>query len=273
MSSLGKIDILRNDLKINGYISFNISDLIESGILDDNFIEELKSDRGCYVKDMDEIKPRLQSLRADFRTSDNKDVLITLLKKFNVHKAELENNGFDESFDVENSLWKYSVNHSFEYYSGIHDDLVNAILSLNNCEIDQMWWYYQEDLQESNIFPSTLKLYKTLSKTFYPEASEKLDYNFHTTFYNKGCGITDHEDGVNPNSLYAALFYLNNRYDVSWGGRLRIGNNNEIKKLIEPTFGTITLLDFTKFNPTHGVEFVTNTNGRFAYLSFVGKLR
>ena len=30
---------------------------------------------------------------------------------------------------------------------------------------------------------------------------------------------------------------------------------------------------FTKFNPTHGVEFVTNTNGRFAYLSFVGKLR
>lgn len=271
-----KLDLLKEELKTKGRISFHINDLMNADILDGEFLYKFQSDKSCYSKDMDEIKPRLQSLRADFRTTDGVRVINKLVKKFNIDPSELESHGFDEKFNDENRTWKYSINHTFEYYSGLHDDLVEAILSLNNCDIDQMWWFDCCNLSEGldgsgNETKYIRELYHKISKTFYPNVTEELNYNFHTTFYNKGCGIKDHQDGINPNSLYAGLVYLNNRYDTSWGGRLRLGELNEEKSFVEPTFGTISILDFTNFNPTHGVETVTNNSGRYAYLSFVSK--
>lgn len=267
-----KIDLLKEELKTIGRISFHVNDLMDADILDGEFLYKLQSDKSCYNKDMDEIKPRLQALRADFRTTDGVRVINKLVRKFNIDPLELEAHGFDENFNQEELTWKYSINHSFEYYSGLHDDLVGEILSLNNCDIDQMWWNDVHSLECDSYETKYIgKLYRTISKVFYPNVTEELNYNFHTTFYNKGCGITDHQDGINPNSLYAGLVYLNNRYDVSWGGRLRLGESDEEKTFIEPTFGTISILDFTNFNPTHGVETVTNDSGRYAYLSFVSK--
>ncbi len=266
-----KLDLLKEQLKTTGCISFHINDLMDADILNGEFLYNFQSDKSCYSKDMDEIKPRLQSLRADFRTTDGVRTVRKLVKKFNIDPLELEAHGFDEKFDDENRTWKYSINHTFKYYSGVHDDLVEAILSLNDCDIDQMWWFDCCNLDDHSESTYIKELYNKISSTFYPNVTEELNYNFHTTFYNKGCGIKDHQDGINPDSLYAGLVYLNNRYDTSWGGRLRLGELGEEKIFVEPTFGTISILDFTNFNPTHGVETVTNDSGRYAYLSFVSK--
>ena len=264
-----RIQQLKTELRNGaGYIEFHINDLIESGFLPSDFLHDITMDACLYLKDMDEMKPRLNLLRADFRTTAVPNKIKDLVFKNGINVEELDTNGIDETYNSEEMHWKYSINHTFKYYNGLHEVLTQEILNLPKIEISQMWWF-DSFPAEVEYATQIKKLYDVLTKVFYPEYTN-VEYGIQQTFYNKGCGIEDHEDGVTENSLFAALTYLNNRYDSSWGGRLRVGTKSDIK-LIEPKFGVISMLDFTLKNPTHGVETVTNNNGRYAILSFVNK--
>ena len=80
-----KLDLLKEELKTTGRISFHINDLMDADILNGEFLYNFQSDKSCYSKDMDEIKPRLQSLRADFRTTDGVRVVNKLVKNIKLN--------------------------------------------------------------------------------------------------------------------------------------------------------------------------------------------
>jgi hypothetical protein len=264
---MSKFGDLKKELReTTGYIELSINDLMEGGYLSPQFLDDITLDSSLYLHDMDEMKPRMNSLRADFRTTEKENALKSLLTDFGIDKLELDEQGVDSDWNIENGTIKYSINHSFKYYNGLHNELTEAILNLPDISIDQMWWFNSFQVDDPTA-KQTKILYDTLVKIFYPEYKD-VRYNSHHTFYNKGCGIDDHSDGINESSLFAALTYLNNRYEPSWGGRLRVGKEPNFK-LIEPRFGKISMLDFIKHNPMHGVETVTDNNGRYAILSFV----
>ena len=83
---------LRHDLReTNGYISFNIETLENEGYLPDNFDMDSNSanvsfgtNRHLYINDMDEMKPHIMELRADFRSTSTPDVVDKLVKSHGV---------------------------------------------------------------------------------------------------------------------------------------------------------------------------------------------
>ena len=61
---------------------------------------------------------------------------------------------------------------------------MEGILSLNDCDIDQMWWFDCCNLHDHSESKYIKELYNKISSTFYPNVTEELNYNFHTTFYS-----------------------------------------------------------------------------------------
>jgi|TARA_R110000851_G_scaffold333419_1_gene512858 Rps23 Pro-64 3,4-dihydroxylase Tpa1-like proline 4-hydroxylase len=275
---------LRHDLReTNGYISFNIETLENEGYLPDNFDMDSNSanvsfgtNRHLYINDMDEMKPHIMELRADFRSTSTPDVVDKLVKSHGVNLESWsdEINGATKESELHHNgkeRWKYGINCNFQYYPGIHQKLVDDIYKLDDFDVNQIWWFdaLNEDDPHVKVFGT---VYDALSRAFYPEWNvDKIEHQMHQTYYPKGGMIEDHNDGTNNSNIFAGLIYLNNRYDESWGGRLRTGIKNfggECETLSEPRFGNISMLDFKKFNTAHGVEKMINENGRYALLSF-----
>ena len=48
-----KLDLLKEQLKTTGCISFHINDLMDADILNGEFLYNFQSDKSCYSKDMD----------------------------------------------------------------------------------------------------------------------------------------------------------------------------------------------------------------------------
>jgi Rps23 Pro-64 3,4-dihydroxylase Tpa1-like proline 4-hydroxylase len=91
-----------------------------------------------------------------------------------------------------------------------------------------------------------------------------------TTIYQKDCILTNHKDGVGPNSEDIDFFkpanlllYLNKDYKKEYGGCFIVEDTIEIV----PEFGTLIFLNFDKGNnPSHQINKVTADVNRAALL-------
>ena len=129
-----------------------------------------------------------------------------------------------------------------------------------NNNLNQIWYF------EPPFYPteSCENILKPLIKYFY-------DYEFKgaqsdVTMYNDGCFLLNHQDAVDDidkRGHCVILIYLSNDYEKGKGGELVIGN----ELIVEPTFGNVAIMDFTKHNPHHAVNMVKGYN-RFCYINF-----
>jgi len=85
-----------------------------------------------------------------------------------------------------------------------------------------------------------------------------------TNFSEKSL-IKLHKDGFNPERLAVILLYLNDDWEDEFGGQLVIDQ----RERIQPEFGNVTILDFTKNNIYHEVLEVIGNRHRYAYVSFL----
>ena len=84
--------------------------------------------------------------------------------------------------------------------------------------------------------------------------------------------IAEHNDGENIDRVCALIVYLSYDEDYNDGGGELIATGNSGKiYTIKPTFGTFSLLDFTKNNVKHSVSEVKNGFKRYAFISFFNK--
>jgi Rps23 Pro-64 3,4-dihydroxylase Tpa1-like proline 4-hydroxylase len=84
--------------------------------------------------------------------------------------------------------------------------------------------------------------------------------------YNDGCFLLNHQDAINDiknRGHCVILIYLSSDYQKGNGGELIVGNELEV----EPIFGNVAIMDFTKHNPEHAVREVKGYN-RFCYINF-----
>ncbi len=73
------------------------------------------------------------------------------------------------------------------------------------------------------------------------------------TLFTQGCKINKHVDGIMDGRLCAILVYLNKEYTNGDGGELKVND-----KTIEPIFGDVVIMDYTKNNVEHSVNEVLN---------------
>ena len=193
------ISELRHDLReTNGYISFNIKTLQNEGYLQERFDWAKNSanvsfgtNRHLYINDMDEMKPHIMHLRADFRSTSTPDVVDKLVKSHGVNLESWsdEINGATKESELHHNgkeRWKYGINSGFQYYPGIHQKLVDDIYKLDDFDVNQIWWFdaLNEDDPHVKVF---LTLYDALSRAFYPEWNvDKIEHQMHQTYYPKG---------------------------------------------------------------------------------------
>lgn len=148
----------------------------------------------------------------------------------------------------------------FEELEKIKKDILENYNDNVTNSVDQIWYF------TSPFYPSdsSENILKPLIKYFY-------DYEFigsqsDVTMYNDGCFLLNHQDAVNDikdRGHCAILIYLSTDYEKGKGGELIIGN----EMVVEPIFGNVAIIDFTKHNPYHSVEKVSGYN-RFCYINF-----
>jgi Rps23 Pro-64 3,4-dihydroxylase Tpa1-like proline 4-hydroxylase len=92
--------------------------------------------------------------------------------------------------------------------------------------------------------------------------------NCELTLYTEGDFITPHEDGLDFGRMCVILLYLNKDYEVDFGGEIIIGNED----YIDPIFGEVVILDFTKNNIIHSVNVIkSKLFERYALINFLYK--
>ena len=148
----------------------------------------------------------------------------------------------------------------FEELEVIKYDILNNIVDNVNNSLDQIWYFSYPNI-EANTFDNILK---PLVNKFYDYKMEGAQSEI--TMYNDGCFLKNHQDAVNDikdRGHCVVLIYLSTDYEKGKGGELVIGN----EMIVEPTFGNVAIMDFTKHNPYHAVNEVKGYN-RFCYINF-----
>lgn len=134
-------------------------------------------------------------------------------------------------------------------------------------------WYFNNKIHDNQIDYILREIYKkTINKLYSDDIANniKFDDNFlprgtDLTLFIKNNFIESHNDGIVDGRLCVILIYLNDDYINGYGGELVINEQN----IIEPRFGNIAILDFTKNNVIHSVNPVLDDNfERFAYIKF-----
>ena len=85
------------------------------------------------------------------------------------------------------------------------------------------------------------------------------------TYYDKGCFITDHRDGLNEDRVCSILIYLNETYNEEDGGILILDGNEKVI----PEFGNVAVISLSNFDVSHRVTPVVGGIGRYAICTFV----
>jgi Rps23 Pro-64 3,4-dihydroxylase Tpa1-like proline 4-hydroxylase len=251
-----------------GYLSFNIKDLDESlyNELYNNFdkeiqfniIDSLRYDGSIDLDDfpvgIDDIDFYFQNIIKEYELSEG--------SKFNYNIYEQNNKkylylsprivgSFDSLKKIENILKKISSIISQTWY---FKTLVSESATLNNI-VSKI---YQK---------SIMALYSDYISDYEMYIKNILRGNT-LTLYVKNNFIEPHSDGYVDGRLCVILIYLNDDYKNEFGGELVIDNKN----IIEPIFGNIAILDFTKNNILHSVNPVIDDNfKRFAFINFFNK--
>lgn len=153
-----------------------------------------------------------------------------------------------------------TTNIPFEELQIIKKDILENYNDGVNNSVDQIW-YFDSPIDPYNSCENILK---PLIKYFY-------DYEFNgaqsdITLYNDGCFLLNHQDAVNDikdRGHCVVLIYLSTDYEKGKGGELVIGN----EMIVEPIFGNVAIMDFTKHNPHHAVNKVIGYN-RYCYINF-----
>jgi len=87
------------------------------------------------------------------------------------------------------------------------------------------------------------------------------------TFYDEGCEIKNHKDGMYPERVCSILIYLNETYDDSDGGILILDDNESVS----PVFGNVAIVSLSDSDVEHRVSKVVGGIGRYALCTFVKK--
>jgi Rps23 Pro-64 3,4-dihydroxylase Tpa1-like proline 4-hydroxylase len=137
--------------------------------------------------------------------------------------------------------------------------LTNYNDGINNT-IDQIWYHKWPERKLAEELGNTILI--PILKSFYEYDFE--GWQSDITMYNDGCFLLNHQDAVDGiRGHCVVLIYLSNDYEKGKGGELIIGNEMEV----EPIFGNVAIMDFTKHNPHHAVNRVIGYN-RFCYINF-----
>lgn len=139
-------------------------------------------------------------------------------------------------------------------------------------QIAQIWYF-----SESNLFEQFSYILYDIIKYFYEENVDYLNISTQWTCYSENCFLKEHNDGQSvggSNNLCAILIYLNDEWEMDWGGSLVIKNNekitnNKVDCEILPKFGTIAIIDLKTFDTVHAVKKIIGNHNRCTFLAFV----
>ena len=151
----------------------------------------------------------------------------------------------------------------FEELDIIKKDIVKNF----KADCNQLWFYdwLFEVRSENNPLD---KVIRPIFNKFY---DSKLDVaNSQVTMYNDGCYLNNHRDGNGEYSGHrrcVILIYLSTDYKKGKGGELVLSSNNETELIIEPVYGNVAIMDFTKHDVWHRVEEVIDYN-RYCFINF-----
>jgi hypothetical protein len=202
----------------------------------------------------------------------------------------MKRTGLENPFNSEHFVWINICIERMGYKNLIHLDeaLTNIRNKFSTCYIDYVSDKLVSDLDEyykfgrcsmcSGFFTGNKEYFsefclKILDK-FYPNINIDYTNSPQFTLYEDGHFIAEHNDGENVGRVCALIIYLS--YDEDYndgGGELIVTGNSGKIYTIKPTFGTFSLLDFTKNNAKHAVSEVKNGFKRYAFISFFNKTK
>lgn len=179
-------------------------------------------------------------------------------------KVESHRRASDGGYGNQRNLTTEFPVKDFDKLSKIHSIIFNNFKFKQN----QSWFGSHIYDNVLNIRPVIAKIFKSLLSDFYDIDVERyFEENFvlNISSFGKGSLITKHSDGQNPGRYAAILLYLNDDWNSNDGGQLVLKDNINI----EPEFGNIVILDFTKNNVEHSVTEVVGDRNRWAFISFI----
>lgn len=146
----------------------------------------------------------------------------------------------------------------------------DAFVKENNRDVLQKWFEFPGFDDDCRYFN---EISKKILNVFYPH--ENIDFsqmpNF--TLYEDEHFIAPHSDGLNVGRVCGLIIYLSYEEDYNdGGGELVIQTNSNKEYIIKPTFGTFSLLDFTKNNIRHSVNAVKNGFKRYSFIYFYTRI-
>ncbi len=194
----------------------------------------------------------------------NENIYNQLVKLFPLEKLVPENFKNLRASVIElkkESPYKDNTNNKpFTELEIIKNDILNNYNDGVNNSVDQIWYF------DSPFYPgeSFNEIVEPLVKCFYDYDIKGVQSDI--TMYNDGCFLLNHQDAVNDinnRGHCAILIYLSTDYEKGKGGELIIANELEV----EPIFGNVAIIDFSKHNPYHAVREVKGYN-RFCFINF-----
>jgi len=173
--------------------------------------------------------------------------------------------------------YNYHLLGTNEYGENENDNFIHSIklsevpardlfVKENNREILQKWFEFDGFNDDCKYF---MKISERIISYFYPDIEVDYYQTPHFTLYEDGHFISDHNDGENVGRVCGLIIYLSYEKDYKdGGGELVIKTKSNKTYTIKPTFGTFSLLDFTKNDIRHSVNPVKNGFKRYSFLYF-----
>jgi Rps23 Pro-64 3,4-dihydroxylase Tpa1-like proline 4-hydroxylase len=153
------------------------------------------------------------------------------------------------------------INTPFNKLEIIKKDILQNYTDGIDYSLDQIWYWKPPNILNKNFD----KILKPLLQYFYDYDMKECQSDI--TMYNDGCYLLNHKDAQSEitkrKGHCVILIYLSTDYEKGKGGELIIDNDLEV----EPIFGNVAIMDFTKHNPEHAVRKVNGYN-RFCYINF-----
>jgi hypothetical protein len=203
-----------------------------------------------HLKDLDETI--YENLKSIFPIGNLKPEMFKNLK----HAIPM-----DVGYEYDN---KSLMDVSFQKLNTIKRNILDKLEEHNN----QLWfygWLYEVNT-ENNPFD---KLIKPIFNKFYDTTITTA--NSQVTMYNDGCYLRNHRDGNyefdGGTRNCVILIYLSTDYENGKGGELVLSSDNDNELVVEPIYGNVAVMDFTKHDAWHRVEKVIDYN-RYCFINF-----
>lgn len=240
----------KNKFFENGYLSFNLQDV------DNKLYQDLYN-----LTDKVKLESFINRIRYEFALNEsfNFEEIKEVISPFVADINEIQN---DSNNIRINAKYKNNLSDFYSLYANLESLKKNKF---------QYWFYGHVNSQSSEYHKNLIDIINLVHKRTISELYDISENNLKDklsidlTLYTKDGFIVPHEDGYDEGRLCVILIYLNDDYQQGFGGKLKIGD----KELVEPKFGEVVILDFTKNNPKHEVLPVINENfKRFAFIKF-----